>query len=529
MAEKNDGVTVNTSATSYDGWSWKEIEIAIVGGIDMSQTDQNRELAVTSDPNSAMYAAIYFYNAQGALKEIQTGLEDLGKSVKNTWKGKGSEAFTKMLKGVQGALQPVMDAVVGEGTGAPAYFETLSNTHNSLSTAITDVLAADNKGATDTINRWYQDVRDHMNDTIWLIKNFDYPPWHQEPDGTYVVAVSTYPDIVETMTNSMRTTINKLASEYKTYSGDLRDPGNPTFDTGGDNSGDNNKPPTFKPPTYKPPTFKPPTFNTPKTPDVPDLGGLDTPKLDGSALGTPDLGGVDGLNPPGLNGLTGADNNGLLGPGGLNGNLDPTKLANGNLKLPPNANGNLKLPPTSNLKLPPASNLKPPTSNLKLPPLSNLKLPPNPNLGLGGLGGGLGGLNGLKFPNQAGLRNSLRMPNLSQLRSSLPPSLRSKLAGLNVPGENSVLRSGTGTSQAALAAAAARKALQAEQNVLSAGRGAVGGPGGMPYLPPMGAGGGQRGRKEDERDRNTWLQEDEDVWGTAPQVGPAFLDGSSPG
>jgi hypothetical protein len=48
----------------------------------------------------------------------------------------------------------------------------------------------------------------------------------------------------------------------------------------------------------------------------------------------------------------------------------------------------------------------------------------------------------------------------------------------------------------------------------------------VPFYPPMagagmGMGGGQQGAQE--RERTTWLAEDEDVWGTAPTVGPASI------
>ncbi|MDV9189840.1 hypothetical protein R6L23_16715, partial [Streptomyces sp. SR27] len=40
--------------------------------------------------------------------------------------------------------------------------------------------------------------------------------------------------------------------------------------------------------------------------------------------------------------------------------------------------------------------------------------------------------------------------------------------------------------------------------------------GGMPMMPPMGGGGmgGGQGTQSDERERSTWVSEDEDVWGT---------------
>jgi hypothetical protein len=46
---------------------------------------------------------------------------------------------------------------------------------------------------------------------------------------------------------------------------------------------------------------------------------------------------------------------------------------------------------------------------------------------------------------------------------------------------------------------------------------------GVPFFPPMAGSGGMGGNQQQERERTTWLAEDEDVWGTEPQVGPAVL------
>jgi hypothetical protein len=50
------------------------------------------------------------------------------------------------------------------------------------------------------------------------------------------------------------------------------------------------------------------------------------------------------------------------------------------------------------------------------------------------------------------------------------------------------------------------------------------GPGGIPMFPPMAGGmGGQGQQQPQERERTTWLSEDEDVWGTEPDVGLAVI------
>ncbi|WP_026422140.1 hypothetical protein [Actinokineospora inagensis] len=47
--------------------------------------------------------------------------------------------------------------------------------------------------------------------------------------------------------------------------------------------------------------------------------------------------------------------------------------------------------------------------------------------------------------------------------------------------------------------------------------------GGMPFMPPMAGGGAGGNREEKERDRETWLSEDEEFWGTESQAGFGVL------
>ncbi|MCL9796328.1 hypothetical protein MXD58_018895, partial [Frankia sp. AgKG'84/4] len=55
---------------------------------------------------------------------------------------------------------------------------------------------------------------------------------------------------------------------------------------------------------------------------------------------------------------------------------------------------------------------------------------------------------------------------------------------------------------------------------------------GMPFMPMGGMGAGQAGQGQSrERQRNTWLTEDEEVWGTDPECAPAVIgrtDGTAP-
>ncbi|MCX5215424.1 hypothetical protein OG689_40320 [Kitasatospora sp. NBC_00240] len=136
-----------------------------------------------------------------------------------------------------------------------------------------------------------------------------------------------------------------------------------------------------------------------------------------------------------------------------------------------------------------------------------------PNLGLGG-----------KVPGAAGAFEGALIgpskfdPNLkpTPLENEFAGLLRSdpKVAGLTAS-------AGQAGRFAAAEAGAARAAAQESAAVGRLGAamgpggaaGAMGGMGGMPYMPPMTGAGGQR-QTDSERERTTWLLEDDEVWGT---------------
>jgi hypothetical protein len=55
----------------------------------------------------------------------------------------------------------------------------------------------------------------------------------------------------------------------------------------------------------------------------------------------------------------------------------------------------------------------------------------------------------------------------------------------------------------------------------AAGAGANGAGGYPPYMPPMNGMGGNQ--QEKERERSTWLDEEEEVWGTDPDLAPSVI------
>jgi hypothetical protein len=109
----------------------------------------------------------------------------------------------------------------------------------------------------------------------------------------------------------------------------------------------------------------------------------------------------------------------------------------------------------------------------------------------------------------------------SKFGSSLKPtSMQSEFANLlrSDPKVAALTASAGLGSRAAASEAAVARGAASEAAAVGRLAGTAGAPGaaggmGMPYMPPMGgAGAGQR-QGNGERERTTWLLEDEDVWG----------------
>jgi hypothetical protein len=267
--------------------------------------------------------------------------------------------------------------------------------------------------------------------------------------------------------------------------------------------------------------------NPPPPPDgsgnPPPPDGSGNPPPPGANAGKPPPGGGPNLPPP---------------PGANAGKLPPPGANLAGLPPPPGANAGKLPPPGANAgKLPPPGgdpNLSPPGANAgKLPPLPPGVVPPP-----GGKAGGLPppGGNAGKLPPLSGLgRTGLPqggMPNGGNLGGGPSSGLHLPLgsppgaaggppgSGLTSVGSGPA---GVGGGPAGVGGGPAEAGAGLVPSQLNGGSpGAAGsagtpgseGGGGVPFFPPMMGGGAGAGEKPQERERQTWLSEDEAVWGT---------------
>ncbi|WP_431885573.1 hypothetical protein [Micromonospora wenchangensis] len=155
-------------------------------------------------------------------------------------------------------------------------------------------------------------------------------------------------------------------------------------------------------------------------------------------------------------------------------------------------------------------------------PGGGVVLPGLPSGGWGNLGSSGGGLGGVKGGGAGGLDDGTTNPS-AQFPTDVDGVDVGNLGG-GSPGESSTSGVALGSELAAL--------LGEPAGVGPGGSGARGADsatataGGFPMMPPMGGMGGMGGagqQGEKDRERKTWLEEDEDVWGTDPECGMAVI------
>jgi uncharacterized protein YukE len=537
MADNSDDP--KSQPSDLNQWTWKAIKSALNGGVGLPADQQRDATKNVADPQTFWSAANSFGTAQGSLEQAQDTFRRHTNALKENWKGPTADSFHGFMLKFQGTL----DGHVNSIKGPPDYPKTLNQQGDALNNAIVNVANIDYDVANKVVNKYIEDYNadvDDYNNNFGrqFLSGFTFggaglpkwdPPWKEENGKIVLVYPSHYDWAVRELENRMRPEIGKLDTSYKTGSHDLREPGNVNYP--GSNS-HNTPPPNSPPPPDMPP---PPDFSGgPPPPDVPnvptpdlkdvpppDLGNLPPPA---NLAKVPDVGDLDhlpagaaGIGPHGE--LLGPDGKPLLGPNGelLGANGLPLRGPNGELLGPdgkPLRNPGTKLSDLGGLTTPgDLARLSRENGRIprvgepggpSLPPLGDLRSGDRP-FGLPGGAGGLGKLAGAGGAGGLGKLGAGRL-GTGRLGGPLGGKAGNKLGGLAAEEEEAAL--------------ARRNA--AGSRATGAGANGRNGAGGMPYGGQP-HGGGAGGNKDEERERTTWLLEDDDVWGANPGASSGVL------
>lgn len=486
---KKYGANIPTT-DEYEDWTWKQIEAAIVGGVDQGNTQRDANQAEFSVPKTMWDASNIFF---GLASQINNALTTFNYNVNalvgegGPWKGDAAKVAGENFTYFSKAVKTQLDSLTGGDDPTKAVYNNLFNSGNYLNWAINTITA---------IDEWYADQAAKLGASS-----------HETEDGTKLIHVSDIKGLPEMIQKSMLPVIRTLAGQYRF-------------------SYDQTPIPPYAPPMLPPPA--PPTapkIDPPKPPPTPEI---DQPEIDPANF--------DGGNPPDMEPPTPFEGPGGPEPfGGADGpGLDALNADPFNSATTPNDFNGLTSPTGSPLT---------PFSGGGLSTLPNsvgpgLGGPPGIG-GTGGLGTGPGGLGGP-------LGGFLSAPG--RLRSTDLPSSALKggkfggggAGGLGKLGRGGLGTGGLGVDEFGRPIGKGGQALDEFGRPI--GKGGVGGRGlaglsaeaaaarglGSPYgMPmggmPMGGMGGRGGQQEQDRERNTWLEEDEDVWGANPDCGPSVL------
>jgi len=515
---------------NYGTWSILDCWAAVMGapntyggagnggtGYDLTKADPGGLLKLGADVGGLGGALLTLRETVADIFAKVVGFAD----VPGPWRGPAAEAFQRIGDGIVTFMDQIHLAITD---GEKSYSKLIGDSGTDLKIAQDAVYSV-----------WITPQNWQWQESATGIGSRGGFPYDGDPyqaarlNQVYGVTGTYFPNY-EKMAALARPAVQALAEKYTTRESQFTPlPAEPTYvaapaidaedkDDPKDPAIDINIPPPPDPPDTEPPP------DPPAAPDGPDLDTA-TPPFDSNALGPPGgtevPGGFD-TNGDGIadldadgNPLPGLDQtkvspfeNNLLGPPGgtevpggfdLNGDGIADVDANGN-PLPGSVDPNTELsrfqPPELNSPNLNSPNLNSDLPNFASPPTSNLSgdRPPGsvvpPLLGAGGLnsrlpkpigpGSGLPNFNGRFGPGVDG-----PAPNLVRSGPTSGPG-------------GPLGRGGSGASTVGAS---------------TIGKNGLGGGGGYP--PPMHPPGGQGNKEKKERERETWLMEDEEVWGDA--------------
>ncbi|MGK5738012.1 WXG100 family type VII secretion target [Micromonospora sp. URMC 103] len=444
---------------------------------DKSWEDMAREVCVAGRPADVQSAALGWKELVKNLGEVKESLEKNVKDLGAVWKGPAYEAFKTHIEGLAKQTGNLQDDIDKPGRGKVSIVTTLETAARQLEAAqnempipaacIGDVLAARNGEITLGVGLFETRVKADLLGS-WpaeqLGKLGDWVTgWFSDKEGE---ARKVYDEV----NGHFRDRTMEAPGRTGGYDQNNVRPDVPNLDTGGGNKGNVGSVPNIGSGMPKTggigdtPTMK--TGDLPQTGTPPGIGSGAHPDLSNNYPSTGGVGGGGGGGGayPSTGGLPGDYGTGLAGAGGGTGTMSGLGSGSG---------------------------------------LSTS------GLGGGGLGGGAGAIPG------GGALGKAVSPGM-------PPMMGGGMAGAGGGGRGAGGRMGAGRpgmgmpGMAGGAGAGGRGAGAKGGGVGARGAGARGGMAGM-------GGGHGAGYGEEESARNTWLEEDEDVWGVDDGGTPGIL------
>lgn len=466
------------TGSDYDSWTWKQIKAAVNGGSEEHGGDAAK--ASNANPASFFDAGNKFAKLARVFELCRDTVQVHAKAIAGPdgpWKGPAAEGFRNAMD----YYGKVFDAHV-ERVNKPSF------------------------GGSGSLPQSIVDAGNKLNAAQYQLEKIDL--WYAEQAVRLgapkmengLIQVSAKPEVVKLLDQDMRKVIKDLAGEYSVK---VRD-----FEAPVPKSPDEIKPPPGGGPNgITPPSFPSPPGGGGSPQNFPGFGG------NGPGGGPSPFPGGGGPGPyPGADGSGGPSPY----PGGVPG-VVPAPLSPGDLGLKPDPYD----PSTGLAGAAPAIH----PGGGATTPFSGGLAPYQPGGGGSVPGGGLapypGGMPGGLTPYSGGKPGGLSPYPGGGLGGGAAPGGGKGAGGVKPYGAGGASLSGAGVKPYGAGASGAGGVDQGgKAGVGPAGTGKGGsGVGGMPMAGAPGA----AGQGEQERERTTWLVEDEDVWGANPDAPPGVI------
>jgi hypothetical protein len=182
------------TANDFAGWTWQQIEAAIVGGAKLLSGDQAQALSV-SDPTTLWTAGDIFNNIQLLVQDVGNGLQNAAKQLAGggdaPWQGDAAQAFYSMMQSFSSDVLAAANVLGGGPSGVDSVPQQLIANGNALSTAQAEI---------EDIDSYYAQAA--VAEGAPVMSNG-------------LVEVSKKPVLVAEMTSQMLTVLDQLSSNYQ--------------------------------------------------------------------------------------------------------------------------------------------------------------------------------------------------------------------------------------------------------------------------------------------------------------------------
>jgi hypothetical protein len=185
---------VDGTVNEYSGWTWQQVEAAILGGSMLATSADQTQARTTADPSTLWNAAAMFNDVMDFMQNVVEGLQaytTLLTGPDSSWQGDAADSFTSMMTSYTGQVTAAVNVLSGGPSGLDSIPVQLMQSGNALSLAQTEI---------EDLDTYYAQAA--INEGAPIMANG-------------LVQISAKPVLVQEMTQQMQQVFQVLYSGYQ--------------------------------------------------------------------------------------------------------------------------------------------------------------------------------------------------------------------------------------------------------------------------------------------------------------------------